>query len=195
MVCEAVGSPNGSGSMIGGPERCRLALLGDLGEQPPILQALAGEIRVVAAVARWTLVPSGSLPSVSTTASRVGARSGESWRLAGAVTAPKGMPKASTATERFHNVAYTSNRLERTLAPSKYTTSGAAEDRLCMSGGDRRQGAGAIWRVICYSSRSSAERSSVRAFERITSAASSRESPPMSVSHTKASMPSVAPIP
>src|SRR5215204_7376538 len=27
---------------IGGPERCWLALLGDLSEQPPILQALAG---------------------------------------------------------------------------------------------------------------------------------------------------------
>ena len=37
--------------------------------------------------------------------------------------------------------------------------------------------------------------SNVRAFERITSTASSRESPPMSVSHTKASMPIVAPIP
>src|SRR5215216_5265194 len=40
-----------------------------------------------------------------------------------------------------------------------------------------------------------AERSSVRAFVRITSAASSRESPATSVSHTNASMPSVAPIP
>jgi hypothetical protein len=45
------------------------------------------------------------------------------------------------------------------------------------------------------SSGSSAERTSVRAFMRITSAASSRESPAMSVSHTNASMPSVAPIP
>ena len=37
--------------------------------------------------------------------------------------------------------------------------------------------------------------SNVRAFERITSTASSRESLPMSVSHTNASMPIVAPIP
>ena len=96
---------------------------------------------------------------------------------------------------RFQNVAHISNRLERTLAPSKYTASGAAEDLLCTSGGDCRHLAGVTWRVIRYSSRSSAERSSVRAFERITSAASSRESPPMSVSHTKASMPIVAPIP
>jgi hypothetical protein len=29
---------------------------------------------------------------------------------------------------RFQNVAYASIRLERTLAPSKYTTSGAADD-------------------------------------------------------------------
>ena len=52
--------------------------------------------------------------------------------------------------------------------------------------------------AACYSllsSRSSAERTSVRAFVRITWAASSRESPAMSVSHTNASMPSVAPIP
>ena len=45
------------------------------------------------------------------------------------------------------------------------------------------------------SRRPRAERSSVRAFERITSAASSRESPPISVSHTNGSMPSVAQIP
>jgi hypothetical protein len=45
---------------------------------------------------------------------------------------------------RFQNVAYTSNRLERTPAPRKYTPSGAADDRLCMSGGDRRQGAGVM---------------------------------------------------
>src|SRR5918995_755455 len=50
-------------------------------------------------------------------------------------------------------------------------------------------------RYSLLSRSSSAERSSVRAFERMTSAASSRESPAMSVSHTKASMPSVAPIP
>ena len=97
--------------------------------------------------------------------------------------------------EPVSNVAHISNRLVRTLAPSKYTASGAAEDRLCTSGGDCRHVAGVTWRAIRYSSRSSAERSSVRAFERITSAASSRESPPMSVSHTNASMPSVAPIP
>jgi len=47
-------------------------------------------------------------------------------------------------------------------------------------------------RYSLLSSRSSAERSSVRAFERITSAASPRESQAMSVSHTNASMPSVA---
>jgi hypothetical protein len=87
------------------------------------------------------------------------------------------------------------HRLVRTLAPNKYTASGAAEDRLCTSGGDCRHVAGLTWRAIRYSSPSSAERSSMRAFERITSAASSRESPPMSVSHTNASMPSVAPIP
>ena len=46
-----------------------------------------------------------------------------------------------------------------------------------------------------YPSPSSAARNSVRAFERITSTAPSRESPAMSVSHTNASMPSVAPIP
>ena len=50
-------------------------------------------------------------------------------------------------------------------------------------------------RYSLLSTRSSTERSSVRAFVRITSAASSRESPPTSVSHTNASMPSVAPIP
>jgi hypothetical protein len=97
--------------------------------------------------------------------------------------------------EPVSNVAHISNRLVRTLAPNKYTASGAAEDRLCTSGGDCRHVAGLTWRAIRYSSPSSAERSSMRAFERITSAASSRESPPMSVSHTNASMPSVAPIP
>jgi mannose-6-phosphate isomerase-like protein (cupin superfamily) len=50
-------------------------------------------------------------------------------------------------------------------------------------------------RYALLSSSSSAEPSSVRAFVRITCAASSRESPAMSVSHTNASMPSVAPIP
>jgi hypothetical protein len=91
----------------------------------------------------------------------------------------------------------TVNRLERTLAPSKYTTSGAADDRLCLLGGDRRQQGASLMaaRYPLLSSGSSAERSSVRAFVRITSAASSRESPAMSVSHTNASMPSVAPIP
>jgi hypothetical protein len=49
--------------------------------------------------------------------------------------------------------------------------------------------------VARYASRSSADRKSVRAFERITSTASSLESPPMSVNHTNASIPSVAPIP
>jgi hypothetical protein len=97
--------------------------------------------------------------------------------------------------EPVSNIAHISNRLVRTLAPSKDTASAAAEDRLCTSGGDCRHVAGVTWRAIRYSSPSSAERSSVRAFERITSAASSRESPPMSVSHTNASMPIVAPIP
>lgn len=97
--------------------------------------------------------------------------------------------------EPVSNVAHISNRLVRTLAPNKYTASGTVEDRLCRSGGDCRHVAGLTWRDIRYSSPSSAERSSMRAFERITSAASSRESPPMSVSHTNASMPSVAPIP
>ena len=86
--------------------------------------------------------------------------------------------------EPVSNVAHICNRLVRTL-----------EDRLCTSGGDCRHVAGVTWRAIRYSSPSSAERSSVRAFERIISAASSRESPPMSVSHTNASMPIVAPIP
>ncbi len=50
--------------------------------------------------------------------------------------------------------------------------------------------------LIRYSSSSSADRSSsVRALERMTSTASSRESPPISVSHTNVSMPSVAQIP
>jgi hypothetical protein len=103
--------------------------------------------------------------------------------------------KAGAPKNRFQNVAYTSNSLERTLGPNKYTASGAADDRLCMSGGDRRQGVGVMAaRYLLHSNRSSAELSSVHAFERITSAASSRESPPMSVSHTSASMPSVAPI-
>jgi hypothetical protein len=96
---------------------------------------------------------------------------------------------------RFQNGAYTSNGLERTLAPNKYTTSSAADDRLSLLR-DHRQGPESWWCVIhCSSSRSSADRSSVRAFERITCAASSRESPAMSVSHTNGSMPSVAPIP
>ena len=99
------------------------------------------------------------------------------------------------ANNRFQNVAYTSNGLERTLAQSKNATSSAAGDRLSMLR-DRRQGPASRRCVIhCFSSRSSADRSSVRAFERITCAASSRESPAMSVSHTNASMPSVAPIP
>jgi hypothetical protein len=96
---------------------------------------------------------------------------------------------------RFQNGAHTSNGLERTLAPNKYTTSSAADDRLSLLR-DHRQGPESWWCVIhCSSSRSSADRSSVRAFERITCAASSRESPAMSVSHTNGSMPSVAPIP
>ena len=39
------------------------------------------------------------------------------------------------AVEPVSKLAYISNRLERTLASSKYTTSGAADDRLCMLGG------------------------------------------------------------
>jgi hypothetical protein len=48
----------------------------------------------------------------------------------------------------------------------------------------RSQGAGVMRCLIHYSSCSSADRSSVRALERITSTASSRERPPISVSHT-----------
>src|SRR5215208_1752597 len=50
---------------------------------------------------RWTFVPSGNPPRVSATLSRVSGSSGESWRLAGAVTVPRGMPFASTAVERL----------------------------------------------------------------------------------------------
>jgi hypothetical protein len=49
----------------------------------------------------WMLVPSDNLPSVCITASRVSTNNGESWRLAGALTVPKGMPRASTAVERL----------------------------------------------------------------------------------------------
>ena len=77
---------------------------------------------------------------------------------------------------------------------SKYTASGTAEVRLCTSEIADKELAYAFC-VVRYSCRSSAERNSVLAFERITSTASSRDSPPISVSHTNASMPSVAPIP
>src|SRR5829696_6243883 len=66
---------------IRGPKRRRLALPRDLPPQPQLRQTLAGETRVVAAFSRWTLVPSGSAPSASDAASRVGTRSGESWLL------------------------------------------------------------------------------------------------------------------
>ena len=83
------------------------------------------------------------------------------------------------------------------LAPvlAHSTASGTSEYRLLRA---RRSPTRSRRHAACYSllsSRSSAERSRIRAFERITSTASSRESPPMSVSHTKASMPSVVPIP
>src|SRR5829696_7294251 len=45
--------------------------------------------------------PNGSVSSASDAASRVGTKSGESWRFAGALTAPSGMPSASTAIERL----------------------------------------------------------------------------------------------
>jgi hypothetical protein len=66
-----------------------------------------------------------------------------------------------------------------------------------MLGGDgRQQAAGPMAALYALlSSRSSSERTSVRAFVRTTSAASSRESPATSVNHTNASIPRVAPIP
>jgi hypothetical protein len=48
------------------------------------------------------MVLSANSPSVCATASRVSVNSGESWRFAGAVTVPKGIPPlASTARERL----------------------------------------------------------------------------------------------
>jgi hypothetical protein len=46
------------------------------------------------------LAPSESKPEARA-ASRVSPSSGESWRFAGALTTPSGMPLASTATERL----------------------------------------------------------------------------------------------
>jgi hypothetical protein len=64
-------------------------------------QSPASGLRAVAAVSRWMLVASGNSPNAPAAASRVSAKSGESWRLAGAVTNPTGMPQASTAIERL----------------------------------------------------------------------------------------------
>src|SRR5215207_9173556 len=46
------------------------------------------------------LVASGNPPGAFAAASRVSANSGESWRLAGTVTVPSGIPLASTAADR-----------------------------------------------------------------------------------------------
>ena len=101
---------------------------------------------------------------------------------------------------RFQNIAYTLTAgLNGLSAPKLVHTaqqaSGTTEDPLLHAGRSPTRSRRHVARYLLLSSRSSAERSSVRAFERITSTASSRESPPMSVSHTNASMPSVAPIP
>jgi hypothetical protein len=50
---------------------------------------------------RCTLAPSASPPTEAQACSRVGTKSGESWRLAESVTAPMGMPSPSTAVERL----------------------------------------------------------------------------------------------
>ena len=103
---------------------------------------------------------------------------------------------------RFQNVAYTNNRPQRTLgtkASTKHSIKHYEKPPFAPRRSPTRSRRHvACCHVACYlllSSCPSAERSSVRAFERITSTASSRESPTMSLSHTKASIPSVAPIP
>src|SRR5829696_5571695 len=86
---------------IRGPKRRRLTLPRDLPPQPQLRQTLAGEMRVVAAV-EVDARPLGQRPQ------RLGRRSqgGDQERrvvaaLAGALTAPSGMPEASTAIERL----------------------------------------------------------------------------------------------
>jgi hypothetical protein len=61
--------------------------------QPAVLQALSGGLGVVAAVEVYARPISGNSPNASK-ASRVSLNSGESWRLAGATTIPRGMPSA-----------------------------------------------------------------------------------------------------
>src|SRR5215217_9502626 len=86
---------------IRGPKRRRLTLPRDLPPQPQLRQTLAGEMRVVAAV-EVDARPLGQRPQ------RLGRRSqgGDQERrvvaaLAGALTAPSGMPEASTTIERL----------------------------------------------------------------------------------------------
>jgi hypothetical protein len=75
-----------------GPKRCRLTLPRDLPLKPQFHQTLASQKRVVAAVSRWTLAPSGSPPSASEAAFKVGTKSGESWRFAGHSQRQAGCP-------------------------------------------------------------------------------------------------------
>ena len=85
--------------------------------QPPTLQLLAGEIGVVAGVEVEAPPYGQSSQRVSTTPSRVGARRGGSWLLAGALGAPKSMPKASTAVERLMSCLPVSTGLLPAFSP------------------------------------------------------------------------------
>src|SRR5215208_6729922 len=86
---------------IAGPERCRLALLRDLGFQPSLFEALAGGLRVVSAV-EMDVGPLGQ-PSEGLGHRLEGF--GQQWRvvaaLAGAANVPRGMPSPSTIVERL----------------------------------------------------------------------------------------------
>ncbi len=100
-----VGVVPGAGALhhppLRGPERGGLAPPGDLGDEPALSQPLAGGAGVVAAIQ----VDDGALGRPSQRLRRrVEGRGQErrvAWRLAGAVTVPMGMPRASTAVERL----------------------------------------------------------------------------------------------
>ena len=84
-----------------GCQRGRNVLAGDLADQPLLPESLAGDERVVAAIQVYARPIWQSPPTEPEARRRVGTGSGESLRLAGAVTASNGIPLASTAVERL----------------------------------------------------------------------------------------------